>query len=63
MWRFTKRLESIAIDNDKARWRLQLFQCQVHGFDGSIQDIDLVNLLYIHTGHGPADGSRLDGFP
>ncbi len=49
----------VAIDEYVGRPDVQLIKCQVHGPDGCMQDIDLVDLFMIHTGNSPGQGLML----
>lgn len=58
----TVRLEAIAVDEQQLGPRGQLIQCEVHGSEGSIKDVDLVNLRMAHFSNGPGQGRLHDDF-
>ena len=52
--------ETVAVDDDETGAHLQRVKGTVHGQDGSLQNVDAVNLLGRHAGHGPGQGIALN---
>lgn len=63
MWNEGVRLEAVAIHQDQSRGNFQLIECQVHGFEGGLEDIDAVDLGGVHPGDGPGNGLVPDDIP
>ena len=53
-------LESVAVDDDGLWSDGQLVECAVHGQDGCVQDVYLVNLLWAHDAYSPTDRIALN---
>ena len=53
-------LEAVAIDDDGLGPHLELVEGTVHGQDGGVEDIDLVDLLRRDDAHGPCHRVALD---
>ncbi len=48
-------LEAVAVDDDVLGSEGQLVQCQVHGGNGSVEDVDFVDFVVVDGGYGRAD--------
>ena len=56
-------LEAVPIDDDGLRAHLELIQGAVHGEDGGVEDIDLVDLLGGDNAYCPGKGVTLNDLP
>ena len=55
--------KAVTVDDDGLRTDGELIEGPVHGEDGGIEDIDLVNLLRRDDAHGPRYRIALDDLP
>ena len=53
-------LETIAVDDDEFRAHAELVECPVHGQNGSVENVDLVDFFGCHDTYGPRRRVALD---
>ena len=53
-------LEAVAVDDDVLGAEGQLVQCQVHGGNGGVEDVDFVDFVVVDGGYGPGCGFRFN---
>lgn len=54
------RTEAIAVDQQEGRFLPQLIDGHVHGLEGGLKNIDLVDLVVVYHGNGIGNGVRTD---